>query len=138
MDKNKFWITIFKGKDNIPRDEESLEIWKKQGIPGRRIVEFGLEDNFWGPTAEIGPCGPCSEIHYDRGEKYGCGKPNCGPNCLRCNRFLEIWNLVFMEYKKNEDGSYTRLPWKNVDTGLGLERLVAVLENKDSDRKSVV
>ena len=132
LDKNRFWITIFKGENNIPRDEEAFKIWQKYGIPAKRIVEFGLEDNFWGPTAKIGPCGPSSEIHYDRGEKYGCGDSNCGPNCPKCNRFLELWNLVFMEYEKNEDGSYGKLPQRNVDTGIGLERLLALLEKKDS------
>jgi len=131
LDKNRFWITIFKGENNIPRDEEAFKIWQKYGIPAKRIVEFGLEDNFWGPTAKIGPCGPSSEIHYDRGEKYGCGDSNCGPNCPKCNRFLELWNLVFMEYEKNEDGSYGKLPQRNVDTGIGLERLLALLEKKD-------
>ncbi len=132
LDKNKFWITIFKGENDIPRDEESCQIWQKYGISEKRIVEFGSEDNFWGPTANTGPCGPCSEIHYDRGKKYGCGGPNCGPNCPRCNRFLELWNLVFMEYERNEDGSYLKLPQRNVDTGIGFERLLAILENKDS------
>ncbi len=133
LDKNRFWITIFKGGNSIPRDNESFLIWQKYGIPVERIVEFGVEDNFWGPTAKTGPCGPCSEIHYDRGEKYGCGEADCGPNCPRCNRFIELWNLVFMEYKKNEDGSYSKLSQKNVDTGIGFERLLAVLKNQDSD-----
>ncbi|MCD6528381.1 alanine--tRNA ligase [bacterium] len=132
LDKNKFWITIFKGEKNIPRDEESLAIWQKYGIGRERIFEFGLEDNFWGPTANTGPCGPCSEIHYDRGEEFGCGKPDCGPNCPRCNRFVELWNLVFMEYNKEKDGTYQKLSQRNVDTGIGLERLVAVLQNKSS------
>jgi len=132
LDKNRIWVTIFKGGNSIPRDTKSLEIWQKQGIPRKRIIEFGFKDNFWGPTAQTGPCGPCSEIHYDRGEKYGCGEPNCGPNCQKCNRFLELWNLVFMEYEKIEDGSYRKLSQRNVDTGIGLERLIAVLENKNS------
>ncbi|HEX68149.1 MAG TPA: alanine--tRNA ligase [bacterium] len=132
LDKRRFWITVFKGEGEIPCDEESKEIWQKYGIPRERIVEFGLEDNFWGPIAQTGPCGPCSEIHYDRGEELGCGSPHCGPNCPRCKRFVELWNLVFMEYNKKEDGTYEKLSQRNVDTGIGLERLVAVLERKSS------
>ena len=132
LDKNKFWITIFKGDKNIPRDKESFEIWTENKIPSKRIVEFGLQDNFWGPVGETGPCGPCSEIHYDRGVEYGCGDPKCGPNCEKCNRFVELWNLVFMEYNKNKDKSYSKLPQRNVDTGVGFERLLSVLQNKDS------
>ena len=132
LDKDKFWITIFKGSGDIQKDEESISFWEECGIEKGKIVEFGKEDNFWGPTAKTGPCGPCSEIHYDRGEKYGCGQSDCGPNCPRCNRFLELWNLVFMEYEKKEDGSYVKLPQRNVDTGIGLERLLAVLNGKDS------
>jgi alanyl-tRNA synthetase len=132
LDKNKFWITIFKGDKSIPRDNESFKIWEKNGIPSNRIVEFGFQDNFWGPVGEIGPCGPCSEIHYDRGVKYGCQDPKCGPNCEKCNRFVELWNLVFMEYNKNQDKTYSKLPQKNVDTGIGFERLLSVLQNKDS------
>jgi alanyl-tRNA synthetase len=132
LDKNKFWITIFQGQDGIPRDEESFFFWRQNGIPAERIVEFGLEDNFWGPVSESGPCGPCSEIHYDRGKEYGCGRSDCRPNCPRCKRFLELWNLVFMEYNKNKDGSFVKLPQRNVDTGIGFERLTAILENKNS------
>jgi len=132
LDKSKFWITIFKGENDIPRDEESLDIWQKNEISSKKIVEFGLKDNFWGPVGEIGPCGPCSEIHYDRGSEYGCGYPSCGPNCQKCERFVELWNLVFMEYNKNKDGLYAKLPQRNVDTGIGFERLVALLQGKDS------
>ncbi|MBU0476522.1 alanine--tRNA ligase, partial [Patescibacteria group bacterium] len=94
LDKSKLWVTIFKGENNIPKDEEASKIWQGQGISKERIEEFGLKDNFWGPVGETGPCGPCSEIHYDRGKKYGCGDPACGPNCERCRRFVELWNLV--------------------------------------------
>lgn len=131
LDKDKFYITIFKGENNIKRDEESLKIWQKNGIPKERIFEFG-KDNFWGPVSETGPCGPCSEIHYDRGEEFGCGRPDCGPNCKRCKRFVELWNLVFMEYWKDEKGDYQKLPQTNVDTGIGFERLLSVLEKKSS------
>lgn len=136
LDKNKFWITVFSGDKNIPQDKESIEIWEEKGIPRERIVEFGIGDNFWGPVSSTGPCGPCSEIHYDRGEKYGCGEKDCGPNCQKCRRFVELWNLVFMEYNKNEDGSYARLPQRNVDTGIGFERLASVLQGKDSAYES--
>ncbi len=130
--KEKFWVTIFKGENNIPRDEEALKIWRENGIPKERIKEFGLEDNFWGPIGEKGPCGPCSEIHYDRGEDFGCGNENCGPNCKNCERFVELWNLVFMEYDKQKDGTFNKLPRRNVDTGIGFERLVALLQKKNS------
>ncbi len=132
LEKNKIWITVFKGNENIPKDEESKEIWQKHGIPKERIREFGEKDNLWGPVAETGPCGPNTEIHYDRGEKYGCLSSDCGPNCDKCQRFIEIWNLVFMEYFKDEDGTFKALPFKNVDTGAGFERLVSVLQGKPS------
>lgn len=132
LDKDKIWITIFKGNRDIPKDEESKEIWMKLGVPEERIREFGEEDNLWGPVKDIGPCGPTSEIHYDRGEEFCCGDKNCGPNCPKCKRIIELWNLVFMEYKKEEDGSFKPLPYRNVDTGAGFERIVAVLQNKPS------
>jgi len=132
FNKDKFWITVFGGEKNIPKDEESIKIWEKNGIPRKRIKEFGIEDNLWGPVGNAGPCGPCSEIHYDRGGKYGCGSPDCGPNCKKCERFVELWNLVFMEYYKDENGSYQKLSQRNVDTGIGFERLTAVLQNKNS------
>ena len=132
LKKEKFWVTIFKGENDIPRDEKALKVWQENGISKERIKEFGLEDNFWGPVGEKGPCGPCSEIHYDRGEEFGCGSKNCGPNCKNCERFVELWNLVFMEYNKQKDGSFDKLPRRNVDTGIGFERLVALLQKKNS------
>jgi len=132
LEKDKLYITIFKGNKEIPRDEESFEIWQKYGIPKQKIIEFDEGDNFWGPTADTGPCGPCSEIHYDRGEEYGCKKESCGPNCKDCQRYVELWNLVFMKYYKNVDGSYEKLSQTSVDTGVGFERLVSVLQKKDS------
>ncbi len=104
LDKNRIFTTIFKGEKNIPRDVNSYKIWQENGIPGKRISEFGLSDNFWGPVGKTGPCGPSSEIFYDRGKKLGCGNSDCSPNCKNCNRFVELWNLVFMEYMKNEEG----------------------------------
>ena len=136
LDKDKFWITFFSGQESIPEDQESINIWKENGIPQERMRGFGIDDNFWGPVGDSGPCGPCSEIHYDRGEKYGCGDPVCGPNCKKCDRFIELWNLVFMEYSKNQDGSYSKLPQRNVDTGIGFERLTSILQDKDSAYES--
>ena len=132
LDKDKFYITIFQGNKDIPKDEESKRIWQENGIYEKRIKEFGERDNFWGPVGNSGPCGPCSEIFYDKGEKFGCGRPDCGPNCSYCGRYVEIWNLVFMEYHKSKNGNYKKLPQKNVDTGIGFERLVAVLQKKPS------
>ncbi|MCX6005725.1 MAG: alanine--tRNA ligase-related protein, partial [Chloroflexi bacterium] len=114
----KLWVTIYLD------DDEAFNIWKGIGFPEARIVRLGDKDNFWGPAGDSGPCGPCSEIHYDFGEKYGCGKSDCGPDCS-CGRFSEIWNLVFTEYNQAKDGSRTRLPKPNIDTGMGLERIVA-------------
>jgi alanyl-tRNA synthetase len=130
LNKNKLWVSIFKGDKNIPFDKESLENWLWQGVKRERIVKLGIEDNFWigGPS---GPCGPCTEIYYDLGEDIGCGKRKCQPGC-DCDRFLEIWNLVFIEYYKDENGEITRLPIKSVDTGAGLERLAVVLQEKKS------
>ncbi len=135
LQKDKLWVTVFKGDGPIPRDKEAIRCWQKAGIPVERIKDFGVADNFWGPVGESGPCGPCSEIHVDLGEKFSQGKCNikgCGPNCV-CGRFIEIWNLVFMEYNKTRDGKYERLPARNIDTGAGLERLTWVLQNKKSD-----
>lgn len=112
-------------------DDESAELWKKEaGVPDAKIYRMGEDDNFWaaGPT---GPCGPCSEIYMDLGEKFGCGKPGCAPGC-DCDRFLEVWNLVFMQYNRDEEGHLTPLPQKNIDTGMGLERLSMILQKKPS------
>jgi len=116
LEKEKIWVTIFKGEGKIEKDEASRSIWKNFGIPENRIKECGMEDNFWGPTAVTGPCGPCSEIHYQRDD----------------GRLVEIWNLVFMEYFKNFNGDFEKLPQKNVDTGIGFERLVSIMQNKQS------
>src|SRR5438093_777219 len=112
-------------------DDESDEIWKKTGIPPRRIRRFGDEYNFWaaGPT---GPCGPDSEVHYDWGEEHGCRLPDCGPNCEHpgCDRFLEIWNLVFIQWDRDQAGRRTPLARKGIDTGMGLERITAVVNRQ--------
>jgi alanyl-tRNA synthetase len=107
-------------------DDETIEIWKSLGVPESHITRLGEEDNFWtaGPT---GPCGPCSEIYYDQGPEYGCDNPDCGPGC-ECDRYLEYWNCVFTQYDRQEDGTLEPLPKKNIDTGMGLERTVAILQ----------
>jgi len=132
LDKERLWVTYFKGNKDIPEDLEMRKIWIELGVPEKRIREFGEKDNFWGPVGERGVCGPNSEIHYDRGAKYGCGEKKCGPNCENCQRFVEIWNLVFIEYFKNERGEYKKLPLRSVDTGLGFERVTAILAGKES------
>ncbi len=111
-------------------DDEAFDIWNKEmGIPAERIFKFGKEDNFWEHGA--GPCGPCSEIYYDRGEKYGCGKPGCTVGC-ECDRYIEIWNNVFTQFENDGNGNYTTLKQKNIDTGMGLERLATVVQDVDS------
>ena len=111
-------------------DDEAFDIWNKEiGIPAERIYKFGKEDNFWEHGA--GPCGPCSEIYYDRGEKYGCGKPTCAPGC-DCDRYMEVWNDVFTQFENDGNGNYTTLKQKNIDTGMGLERLAVCCQDVDS------
>jgi len=133
LSKDDIWVTIFKGEKEVPKDKESLRLWQDHDIKKEKIKEFGMGENFWGPVGgKIGPCGPSSEIFYDRGEEFGCQNKDCVPNCPNCNRFFELWNLVFMEYEKLEDGSFKKLPQRNIDTGIGFERLVALLQNKRS------
>jgi alanyl-tRNA synthetase len=131
FEKEKMWATIYQGDAVIAKDEEAKSIWMQNGIPEERILPCG-SDNFWGPTSATGPCGPCSEIHYDRGESFGCGGTDCKPNCPDCKRFVEIWNLVFMQYNKNEKGEFEKLPQTNVDTGSGLERVLTILNGTQS------
>jgi alanyl-tRNA synthetase len=119
----RLWISVYLD------DDEAFGYWRELGVPADKIVRYGEEDNFWGPPGGSGPCGPCSEIHYDFGEEYGCGKSTCGPNC-DCERFTEVWNLVFTEYNQDVDGHRTPLAKKNIDTGLGLERVAAILQGK--------
>ena len=125
LSPERLWVTIFLD------DDESFRIWRQVGVPEKRIVRFGEEDNFWGPAGDSGPCGPCSEIHYDFGAEFGCGKVSCGPNCS-CGRFSEIWNLVFAQYDQDRGGHRTLLPKPNIDTGMGLERTAAVVQGKSS------
>ncbi|MFC1942381.1 alanine--tRNA ligase [Chloroflexota bacterium] len=120
LSPENLWITIYLD------DNEAFSYWREIGIPEHKILRFGEEDNFWGPAGNTGPCGPCSEIHYDFGEDVGCGKPDCKPNC-DCGRFSEIWNLVFTQYNQDESGGRTLLPKPNIDTGMGLERITAAV-----------
>ncbi len=122
---DKLWITIYLD------DDEAFKYWREIGIPESKIIRCGEEDNFWGPAGSSGPCGPCSEIHYDFGIEQGCGKPDCQPNC-ECGRFTELWNLVFPQYNQDEAGKRTPLPKPNIDTGMGLERLTAIMNGKKS------
>jgi alanyl-tRNA synthetase len=121
----RMWITIFLD------DDEAFGYWREVGIPEDRILRFGEKDNFWGPAGNSGPCGPCSEIHYDLGEEVGCRKPTCAPGC-DCGRFSEIWNLVFTQYNQDEIGNRTPLPRPNIDTGMGLERTAAAMQGRTS------
>ncbi len=130
IQKEKICIGVFAGDKEIPEDKESIEFWKENGIELEKIYKFGREENFWGPAGDTGPCGPCTEIYYDFGEEYGCGRDDCNPDC-RCERFLEIWNLVFTQYNFNGK-KYIELPSKNIDTGLGVERIYSVMENTPS------
>ena len=123
MPMDKIWATVYQD------DDQAVEIWKKLGLPEDRIVRLGKDDNFW--EIGLGPCGPCSEIHFDRGPEYGCGKPDCKPGC-DCDRYLEFWNHVFTQYSKEEDGSYSDLEHPNIDTGMGLERLACIMQGVDS------
>ena len=124
LDENRLYPSIYEN------DDEAFEIWNKEvGVPAEKIFRFGKEDNFWEHGS--GPCGPCSEIYYDRGEKYGCGKPDCTVGC-DCDRYMEVWNNVFSQFNNDGQGNYTELAQKNIDTGMGLERLAVVCQNVNS------
>ena len=125
LPRDHLWASIFR------EDEEAFGLWQEIALPGDRIVRLGREDNFWGPAGETGPCGPCSEIFYDRGPEVGCGREDCAPGC-ECERFLEIWNLVFMQYDQDAEGTLTPLPQQNIDTGMGLERTAVVMQDVGS------
>ena len=122
LDKDRLWITIFE------TDDEAYEIWRSVGVPAERIKRKGKKDNFWGPPGASGSCGPCSEVHYDLGEQYKCDDPNCGIDTCECDRWVEIWNLVFTELYQDEEGNQSPLGKKNVDTGMGLERITMVCQ----------
>ena len=121
----RLYFTIFTD------DDETHDVWRSLGVPEDHISRLGEDDNFWaaGPT---GPCGPCSEIYFDQGEDVGCGKPDCAPGC-DCDRFLEFWNLVFTQFDRQEDGSLPELPHRNLDTGMGLERMAAIMQHKSAN-----
>jgi len=125
LQPERLWITVFTD------DDEAFDYWRKIGVAEDRILRYGEKDNFWGPAGDSGPCGPCSEILYDFGEGVGCGKASCAPDC-DCGRFSEIWNLVFTQYYQDKEGRRTPLPKPNIDTGMGLERVAAVMEGKTS------
>ena len=126
LPKEKLWVTVYK------EDDEAFEIWNKNvGVAKKKIVRMGEKDNFWS-MGDTGPCGPCSEILIDQGESFGCGKPGCAVGC-ECDRYLELWNLVFMQFERDERGEMTPLPDPSIDTGLGLERLSAVLQGARSN-----
>ncbi len=120
---DRLWVTVYED------DDEAKEIWIKTGVAADRIVKLGKEDNFW--EIGTGPCGPCSEIYFDRGIEYGCGKDTCGVGC-DCDRFCEFWNLVFTQFDKDEQGNYNRLSNPNIDTGMGLERIAAIMQGVDN------
>lgn len=124
MPEDKLWATVFLD------DDEAFDIWKnKIGMPEEKIVRLGKDDNFW--EIGTGPCGPCSEIYFDRGEEYGCGSPDCKPGC-DCDRYIEFWNHVFTQFSKQDDGSYENLAHPNIDTGMGLERMACIMQGVDS------
>jgi alanyl-tRNA synthetase len=130
LDWDRIWVTVHAGDPELGlgEDETAVELWKDIGMPRERIVGLPTSENFWS-VGGPGPCGPDSEIYWDWGERYGCGDPSCAPACHRCDRFLEFWNLVFMEYELRADGKLVPLPKQNVDTGLGLERTAAILQD---------
>ncbi|MDY2985436.1 MAG: alanine--tRNA ligase [Synergistes jonesii] len=126
LDPNRLYATVYLD------DDEAFDIWhEKVGLPKERIFRLGEDDNFWA-AGPVGPCGPCSEIIYDQGEEFSCGKPSCNVGC-DCDRYLEIWNLVFMQYNRDKEGKLTPLPKKNIDTGMGLERLASVVQGVPND-----
>lgn len=122
LDKDRLWITIYE------TDDEAFDIWRSIGVSAERIKRKGKKDNFWGPPGASGSCGPCSEIHYDLGEQYKCDHPDCGIDTCECDRWVEIWNLVFTELYQDEEGNQSPLESKNVDTGMGLERIAMVCQ----------
>ena len=127
LEADRLYPSVFGGSETTPADDEAFEIWNKEiGIPAERIFKFGKADNFWEHGS--GPCGPCSEIYYDRGEAYGCGRPGCTVGC-ECDRYIEIWNNVFSQFDNDGQGHYAELKQKNIDVGAGLERLACVSQN---------
>src|SRR5437667_8587003 len=132
LDLDRIWVSVFAGDPELKlgEDEVAVKLWERIGMPPERIVRLPRSDNFWS-VGGPGPCGPDSEIFFDWGEGVGCGRPGCAPGC-GCERFLEFWNLVFMEYELHPDGTLTPLPKQNIDTGMGLERAARILQSVDS------
>jgi alanyl-tRNA synthetase len=130
LDWDRVWVTVHSGDPQfgLGPDEVAIDLWKQHGMPVERIVPLPTEENFWS-VGGPGPCGPDSELYWDWGAEHGCGEPDCAPACTRCDRFLEFWNLVFMSYEQHADGTLTPLPKQNIDTGLGLERGAAILQD---------
>ncbi|MBQ3556476.1 MAG: alanine--tRNA ligase [Oscillospiraceae bacterium] len=127
LDPNRLYPSVFEGNETTPADDEAYRIWHEEiGVPADHIFRFGKADNFWEHGS--GPCGPCSEIYYDRGEKYGCGSPDCTVGC-ECDRYIEVWNNVFSQFNSDGEGHYEELKQKNIDTGMGLERLACVCQD---------
>ncbi|MEW6033795.1 MAG: alanine--tRNA ligase [Chloroflexota bacterium] len=123
LPRERLWTTVYLD------DDEAAGLWTEAGVPPERVIRLGKKDNFWGPAGDSGPCGPCSEIHYDLGKDVGCRRADCNPGC-DCERFVEVWNLVFMQFNQDRQGKRTPLPRPNIDTGMGLERLAAVVHGK--------
>ena len=133
MPKEKIAVTCFGGDKDAPKDEESANVWTSLGVPKERIFFNGKKDNWWGPAGQTGPCGPDTEMFYYTGKKdCACDQHGCGPGC-HCGKWVEIWNDVFMEYNKTKDGKFEKLKQQNVDTGMGLERVAAVMQDAPSD-----
>src|SRR5207244_2785790 len=130
IDPDRFWVSVFAGDPELGLDEDEVAYrkWEEIGQPPERIVLLPRSENFW-DVGGPGPCGPDTEMFYDWGTEHGCGEADCKPGCTRCERFLEFWNLVFMEFELHADGKLTPLPKQNVDTGMGVERTAAVLQN---------
>ena len=130
LDWDRVWVSVHAGDPQLGLgpDEVTIDLWKSAGMPPERIVPLPTIENFWS-VGGPGPCGPDSELYWDWGEEHGCGESDCAPACPRCDRFLEFWNLVFMEYEQHPDGTLTPLPAQNIDTGLGLERGAAILQD---------
>lgn len=127
IERDRIWVSVFGGDDEVPADDEAVRLWRSHGFTNERIVRLSRSDNFWGPAGPSGPCGPCSELYYDMGPGVGCGRPDCRPGC-DCDRFMEYWNLVFVQYSMDESGALTPLPSPSIDTGMGLERIAAVTQ----------
>jgi alanyl-tRNA synthetase len=125
IDRARVRVSVFGGDEQVPVDDEALAIWKSHGFGDDEIARLGRGDNFWGPAGATGPCGPCSELYYDMGEEFGCGRPDCGPGC-ECDRWMEYWNLVFVQYEMDERGGLSPLTQQSIDTGMGLERTSAI------------